>query len=60
MRSPVRHKTFSHDSDDLEDDDSIPHVIDACKEAMHELWRDQAVQNILERKRLRLEELPGL
>ena len=60
MRSPVRHKTFCHDSDDLEDDDSIPHVIDACKEAMHELWRDQAVQNILERKRLRLEELPGL
>ena len=60
MKSSVRHPTFDDDADDSDDDDSIPHIINACKETMDDLWRDPLVQTILARMELRLEELPGL
>jgi hypothetical protein len=43
-----------------EDPDDPVHPLNACSQAMLDLWRDPAVKKRLNQKRLRLEESSGL
>lgn len=43
-----------------EDDDEITNVLDACRDDIVALWRDPIVREILHRRKIHLEEGPGL
>jgi guanine nucleotide-binding protein subunit alpha len=47
-------------TNDAETHDEPQEVLNACKHDMMKLWYDPSVREILRRKKIRLEELPGL
>ena len=44
----------------LDSPDEAQEVLHACLDDMIELWHDNAVRRVLKRKKVRIEEFPGL
>lgn len=59
-RGNTSNETTGPHSTDLENDNEITNVLDACRDDMITLWQDPVVRGILQLRDIHLEEGPGL